>query len=204
MLEPALCGGYGEIAVDAQPGGARVEIDGEPVAANDGAGAQARVEPGVHRVRVEAEGYAPWSGEVLVLPGERRAVTPRLVRVAAAEEPAVPAAEATAPAPRAAGEGGARDDDRGWHARTRAWLLARFDRDRSGALDAPEEIAAVPCDDWLGFERSHDQSGLRLPMLRFYGFDGEGWRSGALGVSDAMRDVAFERLKGCGLRTGRG
>jgi hypothetical protein len=39
-----------------------------------------------------------------------------------------------------------------------------------------------------------------LSLTKFYGFDGERWRTNALGVGDQVRDVAYKRMKECGLR----
>ena len=89
---------------------------------------------------------------------------------------------------------------RGWHHDTRQWVLARFDTDRSGAIDRAEELGAIPCDYWKGIERSYDTSRLGIPLARIYGFDGEGWKPGSLGVDSEIRDLAFRRLRDCGLR----
>jgi hypothetical protein len=80
------------------------------------------------------------------------------------------------------------------------WLLARYDDDRSGLLDSAQELEQVPCEHWLSLEESHDSSGLGLSLTRFYGFDGERWKSNALGVADEVRDVAYRRMKECGLK----
>jgi hypothetical protein len=88
----------------------------------------------------------------------------------------------------------------GWHEQARQWLLARYDEDRSSKLDSRSEIEGVPCDEWLSLEQSHDASGLGLSLIRFYGFNGERWKEGALGVDDGYREIAYQRMKACGLR----
>jgi hypothetical protein len=88
----------------------------------------------------------------------------------------------------------------GWHQEAMQWLLARYDDDRSGLLDSAAELGGIPCDQWLSLEQSYDESGLGLSLTRFYGFDGERWRTNALGVGDEVRDVAYQRMKECGLR----
>ena len=63
-----------------------------------------------------------------------------------------------------------------------------------------EELRGVPCDQWLSLEQSYNEGGLGLSLTKFYGFDGERWRTNALGVGDTVRDVAYKRMKECGLR----
>jgi hypothetical protein len=88
----------------------------------------------------------------------------------------------------------------GWHHDTRHWLLARYDTDRSGRIDTAAELDAISCDYWKGIERSYDASRLGLPLTRMYGFDGNGWKPDSLGIGSAIRDLAFQRLRRCGLR----
>ena len=41
---------------------------------------------------------------------------------------------------------------------------------------------------------------LGLQETRFYGFDGNGYKEGALGISPSIRDLAYEQMQECGLR----
>ena len=88
----------------------------------------------------------------------------------------------------------------GWHQEAKQWLLARYDEDRSGEIDSRGELEEVPCQEWLGLEQSHDASGLGLSLTRFYGFDGDGWKDDALGIDSSVRDIAYKRMRECGLR----
>ena len=72
--------------------------------------------------------------------------------------------------------------------------------DRSGSIDTAEELQSIPCDYWVSIERSYDVGRLGVPMIRFYSFDGNGWKAGNLGVGSEIRDLAFRRMKECGLR----
>ena len=88
----------------------------------------------------------------------------------------------------------------GWHQQATQWLLARYDADRSGTLDTPAEVESVPCDDWLGLATTHAGAGLGLSLVRFFGFDGNDYKTGALGIDPSMRDVAYRRMSACGVR----
>jgi hypothetical protein len=87
-----------------------------------------------------------------------------------------------------------------WLERATHYLLSRYDFDRSGALDSVEEVEAIPCNDWLAFERSLDASRLGLPLTRLYGFDGSDWVEGAFGIEGGLRHAAYLHMKECGLR----
>jgi len=198
---PELCGDVGWMVVRANVEG-RLEIDGREVGSTGER--KHPLAPGEHEVRVEKQGYQAWEGIVQVEPGRVLGIRPSL-DAAVAAQPKPPERRpqvASAPQPEA---GSQQAEERllraeGWHDEARRWLLARYDYDRSGELDSAEELDAIPCEDLLGLEHSHDQSRLGLTLTRFYGFDGEGWRSGALGVSDQVRDLAYQRMKDCGLR----
>ncbi|MSR05932.1 MAG: PEGA domain-containing protein [Gemmatimonadetes bacterium] len=70
----------GTLSFSGQPRGARVKIDGRVVA--DPAKAN-EVDPGSHRIVVEAAGYEPWSGSVAVKADEDKAFPiPSMTRVA--------------------------------------------------------------------------------------------------------------------------
>jgi hypothetical protein len=220
-LAPEICGETGWLVVQANVEGARVVVDGRPVGET---GPERRPVPaGEREVRVEAPpGYEAWEGIVDLEPRRSLTLRPRLLasaepeRTAPSESAPAPSpveAAAAAPPPRgpdaapreSARAGGLEDEEdpdlaEGWHHETRQWLLARYDTDRSGAIDRPEELDAIPCDYWKGIERSYDASRLGLPLLRMYGFDGDGWKRGALGIGSSVRDLAFRRMRDCGLR----
>jgi hypothetical protein len=197
-LEPELCGDTGWMVVRSNVADDQLSIDGEPVGPT---GEMKRpVPPGEHEVRVEKKGYRAWAGIVEVEAGEVLGIRPRLER---AEEAAKPRPRRTSPVAAPPDEQQLEKDRQnfeGWHEEARQWLLARFDLDRSGSIDSVEELELVPCEQWLGLEQSYDQSNLGLSLTRFYGFDGNGWRPGALGVADEARDLAYERMRDCGLK----
>jgi len=87
-----------------------------------------------------------------------------------------------------------------WHDRVRREFLERFDSDVSGRIDRSEESEAISCAWWRETEQSFDEGGLGLSMARYYGFDGSEWHPGALGFDRALRSVAYERMRGCGLQ----
>lgn len=196
-FEPEPCKDTGWLVVQSNVAQDELSIDGESVGAT---GAQQHQLPvGEHEVRVAKPGYRAWEGIIDVQPGRVLGIRPRLQRSAKAAPPPAqrrPSVAAAAPRERA------RDSrlDESWHEQARQWLLSRYDLDRSGALDSEEELESIPCDRLLGLEASHSQSRLGLTLIRFYGFDGRDWRSGALGIADEVRDLAHTRMTGCGLR----
>jgi hypothetical protein len=203
-LAPAICGGTAWLVVQSNVEGARVRVDGREL----GAAGPARhpVEPGEREIRVGKAGYAAWEGIVELEPRRELTLKPRLApETAAREQASAPAAGSTPapPAPLARGEQGLEEDPElveGWHHETRQWLLARYDTDRSGRIDSADELDAIPCEQWQAIERSYDADRLGLPLIRWFGFDGEGWKPGALGMDSTVRDLAFARMRGCELR----
>ena len=101
-----------------------------------------------------------------------------------------------ASAPVRTGLGGSKS----WHDAVRDRLLAQYDGNRSGSLDNPAEINAIPCAEWRSIESSYETGGLSVPMTRLYGFDGSEAPSNTLGVTRAMRGYAYDRMTQCGLR----
>jgi len=211
---PELCGETAWLVVEANVDGAQVIVDDREV----GASGPARhpVEPGERGVRVEREGFDPWEGIAELTAGSALTLRPKLeesaVPVPADEAPAASASPSPPPPPPSQSGSGApqeRDSEQeaadaasmaGWHHETRQWILARYDHDLSGSVDSASEVEAVSCDYWRSIERSYDASGLGVPLLRLYGFDGSGWKAESLGVSSSVRDLAFRRLRDCGLR----
>lgn len=209
LLEPRVCSETAWLVVHANVERAQVSIDGREV----GPAGPGRypMHPGEREVRVDKRGYVPWRGIALLEPGKELTLKPRLEPEPTDDDGEAPApAAAAAPIVTAAasppdGYDGEDADAQaelasGWHHDTRQWVLARFDTDRSGAIDRAEELGAIPCDYWKGIERSYDTSRLGIPLARIYGFDGEGWKPGSLGVDSEIRDLAFRRLRDCGLR----
>jgi hypothetical protein len=62
------------LAVRSTPAGARITLDGKVVGATDAAGAEFRVSPGRHLVRLERSGFAAATREVVIDDGEHAAV----------------------------------------------------------------------------------------------------------------------------------
>jgi hypothetical protein len=86
-----------------------------------------------------------------------------------------------------------------WHDEVRQRLLEKYDANGSRQLDNPEEVNAIPCDEWRSIQSSYQTGGLSVPMTRLYGFDGSEWVPGALGVAREMRGYAYDRMHQCGL-----
>ena len=217
-LAPQPCEDTSWLVVHANVESAQVEVDGSRV----GASGPARhpVAPGERQVRVTRPGFEDWEGIVELEPGRALRLQPQLARADPETAPAGQRRSAASSPPRAApraqppaaaqppqrdpGSGGeetAEDSeiDHNWHQETRQWLLARYDLDGSGALDSAAELEEVSCEYWQAIERSYDHR-LGLPLLRMYGFDGDGWKDGRLGVNGTIRDLAFQRMRECGLR----
>ena len=191
------CAAHGLLTLQASGAETQLVIDGRELERVDAVA----VDEGPRRVRVERSGHEPWEAPVDVVAGSQIVLEPALVaRIAeplsrpARPRPAGSARVDTGSQP---GEVWLTHD---WHLSARRYLVARYDRDRSGKLDSLDEIEAIPCSDWRGLEQSFDEGGLALSMTRFYGFDGSKWIEGAFGVSGALRAETYLRLKDCGLR----
>jgi len=70
--------GVAALQIDSRPSGARVWIDGMPVGVTPLM--MPAVAAGPHSVRMELDGYQPWSGSVSVSTGERARVAASLER----------------------------------------------------------------------------------------------------------------------------
>lgn len=76
----------GGFALDSTPTGARVLVDGvlraqtTPISAMD-------LTPGMHAIRLEADGYSPWQTTIDVLPGQMKALPRATLEAIAAPEP---------------------------------------------------------------------------------------------------------------------
>lgn len=78
-------------------------------------------------------------------------------------------------------------------------LRGAYDRDESGALDRGDELTRVPCAVWVAFDEAA-LSGRNVPFMALYGFaDGYAYVGDSLGVSLAMRGMAAELMRACGL-----
>jgi hypothetical protein len=88
-----------------------------------------------------------------------------------------------------------------WHDRVSREFLARFDADRSGAIDLLDESEAIPCAVWRELERDFNQGGLGLSMAHYFGFDGSEWHPDALGFARSLRSAVYEKMKECGLES---
>jgi hypothetical protein len=80
--------------------------------------------------------------------------------------------------------------------------VSDFDSNASGSLDLREEIQSIPCPVLLSVESSYQTGGLAVDMIHLYGFDGSDAPANTLGITPSMRGYAYDRMKGCGLRTG--
>jgi hypothetical protein len=66
----------GPLAIVSRPAGARVFLDGHPVGTSPLA--MSKVSAGSHVVRLERDGYLPWSSAIQVVAGEQNRVTASL------------------------------------------------------------------------------------------------------------------------------
>lgn len=234
---PRLCDGEGRIVVRSNVSGDRVRIDGIDVGSTGSEPHSVRV--GKHRVQVDKEGYAPWSGEVAIVPeaevtliAELSAIAPTAAAAAPASQAAqtpAPAAQAASPPPSPPGTapdatpgpdraGGMMVEDaagkpirvrtgkggsKSWHDAIKQDLVSQYDRNGSGSLDTPAEIDAIPCETWRNIEKSYETGGLAVEMTTLYGFDGSEAPANTLGVTAAVRDHAYDRMKACGLKARR-
>ncbi len=87
-----------------------------------------------------------------------------------------------------------------WNDSVRRALLASYDHDHSGDLNTRQEIYAIPCAEWRSIESSYEQGELGVSMTRLYGFDGSDAPANTLGITQAMRPTAYERMRDCGLQ----
>jgi hypothetical protein len=197
------CPHTGWLVVRSAAAGDALAIDGTRVGTT---GPTVRPLPsGEHRLRVERAGHVAWQGGVEIPAGETVSLRADLAAQPAPE--ARPAARSPLPAIASALRGDESNDDaqplpsNRWTQQVREFLL-RYDADRSGMLDTEPELAAVPCDEWLGIAGSHDRSRFALSFARFYGFDavGSSWKGASLGIDAGLREVTRLRLRECGLR----
>ncbi len=193
------CAQHALLAVRANIDGGHLVVDGRDLGSP---GEREHVLPvGRHQIRVEREGHAAWEASVDLAPAARVSLRANLLPRAVAAARVRPAVASSGP--QVASAAPDREElavAHDWHRTARQYLLARYDSDRSGHLDSLDEIRSVPCSDWRGIERSFDESGLSLSMVRFYGFDGSKWVVDAFGVTSDVRGETYLRLKDCGLR----
>lgn len=224
---PRICQGQGSLVVRSNASDDRLRIDGLDVGSTGAETHALRVGP--HRVLVEKEGYEPWTADVRIEPDtektliaelRRKADTPSQSAGAAQppptgrQAPARSAANPTAgrtpdglqrpasgntPARVRTGPGGSKS----WHDAIVHDLVSRFDRNGSGSLDTTDEIQSIPCETWRGVEQSYETGGLAVTMTHLYGFDGSEAPANTLGVTNAMRGYAYDRMKACGLEARR-
>jgi hypothetical protein len=222
---PRLCQGEGEIVVESNTEGARLMIDGMDVGTTGSDKYPLPVGP--HRLRVEKPGFEAWEGKVQVLadrpltlqaelaptteapsrvgrnpggppPARSRPespVEPPPVRAAAGKTGSAETSSAAGPG--AIGKGGSKS----WHDAVRHQLVRDYDRNRSGSLDLRDEIQSIPCPVLQNLEASYETGGLAVSMTHLYGFDGSDAPANTLGVTPGMRGYAYDRMKGCGLKT---
>jgi hypothetical protein len=224
---PRICRGHGEIIVRSNVVGDRVQIDGLDLGTTGDLGHPVAV--GAHQVQVSKQGYRPWTAQVKIVPDQTLTLHAELEpdpeaksgQSAAAAQPAAGQAAAPPPVADAAGEeagriyrgptdgpmlapeiaGMGKGGSKSWHDAVKDRLIADYDADRSGSLDTPDEVNAIPCNVWQSIETSYETGGLRIDMARLYGFDGSKAPANTLGVSAPMRSYAYARMEQCGLKT---
>jgi len=203
------CADLAWLVVRSNVSGDRLEIDGEEIGATGPT--RHALATGEHEVRVSSDGFVPWVGMVTLPAAQELTLRAILQADSCGEEAGSPqesreqSQSEQMAAQQAAGGGGDPAEQRPlvppeWLERATHYLLSRYDFDRSGALDSVEEVEAIPCNDWLAFERSLDASHLGLPLTRLYGFDGSDWVEGAFGIEGGLRHAAYLHMKECGLR----
>ena len=219
---PSVCRGEGQLVVEADQPEARLKIDGMDVGSTGSVPRTLRT--GTHSIEVEKPGFVPWQGAVQVRAEEPLTLRAQLVPRPETESPEpagteTAAAPAPAPAPPAEPPGAAppqagqrpsspdrgatgRGGSKSWHDAIRHQLVSDFDANASGSLDLREEIQSIPCPVLLSVESSYQTGGLAVDMIHLYGFDGSDAPANTLGITPSMRGYAYDRMKGCGLRTG--
>ncbi|MBL8787966.1 MAG: hypothetical protein JNJ59_23935 [Deltaproteobacteria bacterium] len=86
-----------------------------------------------------------------------------------------------------------------WDGEVADILVASFDQNRSGLIDAPIEVVAVPCEVWVALDRAI-QAERGAGLLALYGFaPGYIWVGQMLGVSEDQRDRSTDLMVDCGL-----
>jgi hypothetical protein len=226
---PRICLGRGGLVVRSNVSGDRVQIDGldvgttsdasHPLAVGDH---QVTVQKPGHqlwsgRVRIRPDETTTLLAELV--PEAGNAPQPMAAAVPGAMEPAPPGQppggptsgpepdgriESSGPiADNAALDGAIRTGPGGsksWHDAIRDKLVYSYDRNGSRSLDTPEEVNAIPCEEWRSIESAYDTGGLSVNMTRLYGFDGSKAPANTLGVTEAMRPYAYDRMRSCGLK----
>jgi hypothetical protein len=225
---PRICLGRGGLVVRSNVTGDRVQIDGLDVGTTSEAAHPLTV--GDHQVTVQKSGHQLWSGRVRIQPNETLTLLAELEpeagsapQVAAAAPAAMQAAppgqppggptsgpepdgrmETSGPIPDNASMDGAirtgPGGSKSWHDAIRDKLVYSYDRNGSHSLDTPDEINAIPCEEWKSIESAYETGGLSVNMTRLYGFDGSKAPANTLGVTEAMRPYAYERMRSCGLK----
>lgn len=89
-----------------------------------------------------------------------------------------------------------------WDKRIKALFVEVADNNQSGDLDSLAELQTIPCAVWRrmdeGVEADEDSG-----FMTIYGFHPRLiWVGSAVGVNEALRDVATAQLSGCGLSAG--
>ncbi|MEE3328132.1 MAG: PEGA domain-containing protein [Myxococcota bacterium] len=214
-FEPRLCQGEGQVVIRGAQSDDRVQIDGLDVGSTSDQPRTLRV--GKHRVRVEKEGFLPFTAEIALRPDEEinlmaalkpkpdDAPPPSGGATAAAPPPPPPARGQVAlpdtprgqprPSPRSA-VGGSKT----WHDAIKHELITTYDQNGSGSLDTREEVLSIPCSVWLDIERQYETGGLSVDMTHMYGFDGTDAPANTLGITYGLRGEAYQRMKDCGLK----
>jgi len=229
---PRLCQGEGEIVVESNAEDARLIIDGMDVGVTGSAKYplpvgqhRLRVEkPGFNnwegQVQILADRPLTLRAELVPIPeapsredtsenrpspappGSEPATKPLPSQSTARKTASAEVSASTGRTP-SASEATGRGGSKSWHDAVRHQLVRDYDRNHSGSLDQRDEIQSIPCSVLQNLEASYETGGLAVPMIHLYGFDGSDAPANTLGMTPGMRGYAYDRMKGCGLKTRR-
>lgn len=213
---PLICAGTASLTVTSSAASARLRIDDYDVGAP---GPEARtLRVGVHEIQIDHPDHQPWRGQVLLKADETVRVAAELVPLhpPAATAPASAGGPPPLPDPVASSEGPETSPtsdtkrertgsggSKNWHNAIREQLVSNYDTNGTRSLDTPDEVQSIPCSVWTNVEASYETGGLSVAMSHLYGFDGSRAPANTLGITQAMRGYAFDRMKTCGLRVNR-
>lgn len=87
-----------------------------------------------------------------------------------------------------------------WDVEVKAILLRAYDANKSGSIDTEKELAAADCGIWKALDGSVRAGTGNSTLITTYGFmPAMSWVGDALGISNKLRQAAYERLRACGL-----
>lgn len=96
--------------------------------------------------------------------------------------------------------------DETWAASARMLMTSTWDADHSGAIDTPDEVAAIPCGAWAALDRDYRRVYVSLFGLRVsYGFVARADSTfvylgdTALGIAPSVQIASDEAMSACGI-----